>query len=161
MSINRLIEDTYKPWLNARVNNLTVDGVITVPQVSLTANTLINGATVDLARCLVTRIGKLYTFTFHFRLSAVVAGQPAIISFTPAGLAKIPGYVSSNTNLEQTATIFKLTARPGLAADVFGIQAIQNTPTFGIVSYGTDAIYDWQAGDAPCNFCCTIQVEAQ
>jgi hypothetical protein len=31
MSINRLIEDTYKPWLNIRVNDLTVDGDFNIP----------------------------------------------------------------------------------------------------------------------------------
>jgi hypothetical protein len=29
MSLNRLVENTFKPWLNIRVNNLTVDGTIT------------------------------------------------------------------------------------------------------------------------------------
>jgi hypothetical protein len=31
MSLNRLIENTFKPWLNVRVNNLTVDGTFTGP----------------------------------------------------------------------------------------------------------------------------------
>lgn len=31
MSLNQLIEDTFKPWLNVRVNNLTVDGAYVGP----------------------------------------------------------------------------------------------------------------------------------
>lgn len=39
MSLNRLIEDTYKPWLNVRVNDLVVDGTLIIEDSGVTAGT--------------------------------------------------------------------------------------------------------------------------
>lgn len=170
MSLNQLIENTYKPWLNVRVNNLTVDGVLPTASLSTTDGgpTLMQVAGLppasanNIYRCIVSRIGKMYTFVFHIRTDGTAPGAvPAIISFTPAALALIPGYLAKNVNLEQTQPIFKFAARPGGAGVLFGLQAIQNTSTFRIVEAETDIPYTWDAVlDVNLNLSCTISVEA-
>jgi len=170
MSINRLIEDTYKPWLNARVNNLTVDGVIAgVPTISLNGDFTVAGLPAaggdNVYRCYVTRVGKLYTFVFHIKTSALTAPDtvPAIITISPAGLAKIPGYKAKNVNLEEPASIFRYTSRPGGAGVLFGIRAEQNTPRFWVVrsEAGPGAPYTWDGADVGLDLSCTIAVEAE
>lgn len=170
MSINRLIEDTYKPWLDARVNNLTVDGVIAgVPTVSLNGDFTVAGLPAadanNVYRCYVTRVGKLYTFVFHIKTDGATApgAVPAVITISPAGLAKIPGYKAKNVNLEETASIFKYTTRPGGAGVLFGIRAVQNTSTFWIVrsEAGPGAPYTWDGADVGLDLSCTIAVEAE
>jgi hypothetical protein len=172
MSLNQLIEDTNKPWLNVRVNNLTVDGVLAgVPTVSLstvgdfTVAGLPPADANNVYRCYVTRVGKLYTFVFHIKTDGVTipGAFPAVITISPAGLAKIPGYKAKNVNLEETASIFKYTARPGGAGVLFGIRAIQNTSTFWIVrsELGSGAAYTWAGADLGLDLSCTISVEAE
>jgi hypothetical protein len=162
MSINRLIEDTYKPWLNIRANNLTLDGDLITPSVSLSDQFTISNATPDLRRCYVTKVGKLYTFIFHIKLTNVAAGQVSTITIQPAGLAKIPGYQAADINLNQISVAFKHTPKPGAAGDIFGIRAVQNSSTFEIVKYGANTGYPWDALDIDSliDLSCTIQVQA-
>lgn len=77
-SIATLNEDIHKPWINPRVNNLTVDGVLTSDNISFISSTsqqaflvgIFNPNTVSTTLSL-TKIGNLVTLT----IDRVIADQ--------------------------------------------------------------------------------------
>lgn len=132
MSLNQLIEDTYKPWLNIRVNNLTVDGTFSgsSESPSVTATNTINPGnvnpivtTVTLTPSMLPSTGIWYSAQFITFISVLDN------SASKKSIADVIFYVDPAGNISNIATAPSNVPYPTVGSFNFDLTYTSTTPS--------------------------------
>lgn len=114
MSINTLTDNYFKPWLNARVNNLTVDGTFIAPG----ADGVFNDITVA------DKIKR--TILSQTQLTSI----STTVTFTSTGCGLITTYPLSGTDFDPSTTLSFNVVNPLVGAGDVVLITLQNISPF-------------------------------